>query len=129
MYKVEKRIIRDKISKEWHPTLNGDTKPNMFKACSDFKAWWLCSTCGHEWQATIGHRTTGTGYPKCGIIKSSSKKCLMVAKCDLKSKEVIEIYNSITEAGKKNNISISNITSVRKGNRPNAGGYFWKYIE
>lgn len=132
IYKIEKEsfeIKHPEIAKEWHPTLNGDIKPSMFKPRSDYKAWWKCSTCGYEWKTTIGHRSEGTGCPKCGIIKSSSKKCLRVAKCELKTKEVIEIYNSITEAGNKNNINISNITSVCKGNRPNAGGYFWKYIE
>lgn len=100
----------------------------MFKSRSDYKAWWLYSECGHEWKATIGHRTTGTGCPKCGIIKSTSEKCLKVAKCDLKTKEVIEIYESIAEAGRVNKISTGNINSVCKGKRPSASGYYWKYI-
>lgn len=36
-------------------------------------------------------------------------------------------YNSIKEANEKTGISKSNITSCCKGNRPNAGGYLWRY--
>ena len=129
--KIEDESLEKKypeIAKEWHPTKNGESKPSMFKPRSDYKVWWLCSKCGFEWETTIGHRVEGTGCPKCGINKSVSKRSLKVAKCDLNIKEIIEIYNSISEAGRVNNISISNITTVCKGNRPNAGGYFWRYV-
>lgn len=132
IYKIEENSLEKvypEIAKEWHPTKNGDLKPNMFKPRSDYKAWWLCSKCAHEWQSTIGHRVEGTGCPKCGIIKSALKRATKVAKCDLGTKEIIEIYDSISEAGRQNNINTSNISSVCKGVRPNAGGYYWKYIK
>lgn len=44
------------ISKEWHPTKNGNLKPNMFASKSSQKAWWKCAS-GHEWYASIAQRT------------------------------------------------------------------------
>ena len=52
------------LSKEWHPTLNGEITPNMVKAKSNKKVWWLCEY-GHEWQATIEKRSRGTKCPIC----------------------------------------------------------------
>jgi len=54
------------IAKEWHPTKNGDLSPEQVTSGSNKKVWWQCPL-GHEYQATIGHRTTtnGTGCPIC----------------------------------------------------------------
>lgn len=54
------------ISKEWHPTKNKKLGPNQISAGNKkFKVWWLCNE-GHEWQATVGNRTSrGSGCPKC----------------------------------------------------------------
>jgi very-short-patch-repair endonuclease len=54
------------IAKEWHPTKNGDLVPEQFAGGSKQKVWWLCPI-GHEYQATINHRThpDGTGCPIC----------------------------------------------------------------
>ena len=61
------------VAKEWHPTKNGDLKPNMFTWCSGKKVWWLCPVCGHEWQTSISHRSSrGTGCPKCSSVHSTS---------------------------------------------------------
>ena len=45
-----------KISKEWHPTKNGDLKPNEFVPGSDKRIWWQCKK-GHEWATRILKRT------------------------------------------------------------------------
>ena len=53
------------LAKEWHPTLNGDFKPNAVTAGSRKKVWWECEK-GHKWQATIKHRTIAkSGCPYC----------------------------------------------------------------
>ena len=36
---------------EWHPTRNGDVTPDQVGRASNRRAWWLCRTCGHEWDA------------------------------------------------------------------------------
>jgi len=53
------------LAKEWHPTKNEDKSPSDFLPKSSFKAWWRCPR-GHEWAATISHRTNGSGCPNCG---------------------------------------------------------------
>lgn len=62
------------IAKEWHPTKNGDLKPSMFKPKSSFKPWWLCPDCGHEYEAPLCRRATGTSCIKCGVKKSAIKR-------------------------------------------------------
>jgi hypothetical protein len=56
------------VAKEWHPILNGDSKPEHFTYASGKKAWWACpkDKCGYEWSAQIDRRTRrGDGCPKC----------------------------------------------------------------
>ena len=53
------------LANEWHPTKNGEYRADMFSKGSDFKVWWICSKCQHEWYATIGSRSRGHGCPKC----------------------------------------------------------------
>ena len=52
------------VAKEWHPELNGSLTPDKVRAKSRQKVWWQCSL-GHEWKATVGDRTMGTGCPYC----------------------------------------------------------------
>lgn len=40
------------LAKMWHPTKNGDLKPNKISFCSGQTVWWKCSK-GHEWQASV----------------------------------------------------------------------------
>jgi len=70
-----------KISKQWHPTKNGNLKPENFTSCSNEKICWLCENtcdygCKHEWKATIGHRTRGTGCPYCSSGGSKKQFCI-----------------------------------------------------
>jgi len=53
-----------KLAKEWHPIKNYQLTPEKVTAGSDKKVWWL-GNCGHEWQASIGHRSRGRGCPIC----------------------------------------------------------------
>lgn len=43
------------LAKEWHPTKN-TKKPNQIKAKSQYKAFWLCPTCGLVWQNPVRDR-------------------------------------------------------------------------
>lgn len=51
------------IAKEWNYEKNGDVKPEDRLPGSGKKAWWRCSVCGCEWEATIKNRTKGSGCP------------------------------------------------------------------
>ena len=59
------------VAAEWHPTKNGTAKPEDFSSKNGFRAWWLCKY-GHEWDATIHDRASGTGCPYCKNRYSSS---------------------------------------------------------
>ena len=55
------------VSSEWHPTKNGDSKPEEFAGSSGKKVWWLCPK-GHEYDSTISGRTRkgqSRGCPYC----------------------------------------------------------------
>lgn len=58
---------RPDLITEWHPTKNTDLTPAMVMKGSHRKIWWLCSTCGHEWETSVKNRDKGCGCPKCGI--------------------------------------------------------------
>jgi len=61
--------LRDNLSKEWHAR---NEKPlNTYKDGSRYKAWWECSFCFHEWQATISNRIKrGSNCPNCRKLNS-----------------------------------------------------------
>lgn len=57
------------IAKEWHPTKNGESKPEDFSYGSNKKVWWLCPN-GHEYLCLLSHRTLRSdGCPVCSISK------------------------------------------------------------
>lgn len=56
---------RPDLAKEWDNEKNGLLRPEAFLCGSEEKVWWKCAKCGYEWRASIGHRVTGTGCPKC----------------------------------------------------------------
>ncbi|MBQ7255157.1 MAG: zinc-ribbon domain-containing protein [Oscillospiraceae bacterium] len=64
---MEKKTLESEypeVAKEWHPSKNGDLSPKDVTPKSGRKVWWL-GKCGHEWQATISHRTDGQNCPIC----------------------------------------------------------------
>jgi len=53
------------LAAEWHPTKNGDLRPDQMVAGASRKVWWICEK-GHEWQALVMARTSnGSGCPVC----------------------------------------------------------------
>lgn len=61
------------VAAQWHPTKNGDRKPEQYSFGSEQKAWWLCPNscefgCQHEWEADISKRILrgiNAGCPFC----------------------------------------------------------------
>ena len=54
------------VAKQWHPTKNGDLKPEDFSYGSTKKVWWKCDKgVDHEWDSVISSRSRGTGCPIC----------------------------------------------------------------
>jgi hypothetical protein len=56
-----------RLTLEWHTR---NTLPlSNYAPQSHFKAWWKCTTCSHEWQATIGNRRSkNSNCPQCRIL-------------------------------------------------------------
>lgn len=57
------------LAHEWNYKKNGEMKPKDFTEHSGKKVWWICDK-GHEWQATINHRSNGTDCPYCSSRKT-----------------------------------------------------------
>ena len=53
------------LVEEWHPTKNGELTPFDVTHGERRKVWWLCSECGHEWDAEIRSRSKGSCCPAC----------------------------------------------------------------
>lgn len=53
------------LAQEWHLTMNCRESPETVVPNSHYKAWWVCSDCRHEWQASVYARMGGTGCPVC----------------------------------------------------------------
>lgn len=63
---------RPDLLPEWSDK-NTDINPADLMINSSYKAWWKCSVCGHEWQATISNRAINqSGCPKCMRFKGTS---------------------------------------------------------
>ena len=65
------QTLNPTLAKQWHPTLNGDSKPFEFMPGSNKKAWWICDK-GHVWEAMISSRNKGAGCMLC--YRESRKK-------------------------------------------------------
>lgn len=59
------------------------------------------------------------------LANESAKK--RVAKYD-KNNNLIQVYNSISEASRKNNINITSISYSANGKRKTGGGYIWHFV-
>lgn len=54
---------------EWHPVRNGDLKPGQVSPTA--RVWWLCSSCGHEWEASVTQRIRRKRAANCALCKAS----------------------------------------------------------
>jgi hypothetical protein len=65
---LEKRgslaVKNPNLSKQWHPTKNGNLMPSDVTAGSNKRVWWRCEK-GHEWAAIVKSRAKGSGCPYC----------------------------------------------------------------
>ncbi|MCA4157722.1 zinc-ribbon domain-containing protein [Priestia megaterium] len=74
------------LSKQWHPTKNGELSPYHCTHGSNKKVWWQCNQ-GHEWQAMIVSRTNRRqGCPFCAGVKVDNSNSLATLYPDI-SKE------------------------------------------
>ncbi len=65
------------LAKQWHPTKNGELKPDHVVAGSNKPAWWKCEKGpDHEWEAIIVSRKKGAGCPCCAGHQASITNCI-----------------------------------------------------
>ena len=58
-------VIHPIVAKEWHPTKNGNLKPQDVTYGSNKKVWWQCKQ-KHTWEAVVKSRgNLGRGCPYC----------------------------------------------------------------
>jgi hypothetical protein len=57
-------VSNPSLASEWHPTKNGELRPEDTWPMSNKNVWWHCSK-GHEWRATVASRASGSGCPYC----------------------------------------------------------------
>lgn len=51
-------------AKQWHPTKNGNVRPDMIFGSAGKKYWWICEN-GHEWDSSPNNRSKVPGCPIC----------------------------------------------------------------
>ena len=137
-----KKSLADMYSellKEWDYEKN-TVDPKIIPASSHYKAWWKCSTCGHEWQTPVYSRAQGgTGCQLCGYKRmgkmnarlkdaslSLAAKCPVIAKEwnyeknddlrpeDVSAKSNMKVWWRCSFCGKEWQASICNRTRARK---------------
>ena len=57
-------VVNPGLASEWHPQRNDELRPTDVWPNSNRKVSWHCVK-GHEWQATVASRASGTGCPYC----------------------------------------------------------------
>lgn len=63
------KTVRPDIAAQWHPTKNGDKKPEMYTYGSGAFVYWQCPICKQSWRARINMRTSANrGCPYCAHI-------------------------------------------------------------
>lgn len=67
-----------KLSREWHPTRNGELTPRDVAPSSKQLVWWLCAVDReHEWQTLVLSRAkSGSGCPFCAGIRVTAESSL-----------------------------------------------------
>ena len=89
------KILFPKIAKEWHPTKNGNLRPNNFVVGSSKKIWWKCKKgADHIWRREIVARTGGEGCPYCSGHKVDQKNNIKV-----KYPKLIQLWNKDKNKG------------------------------
>lgn len=56
--------VNPKLADEWDYD-NNEMTPQHVSARNNISAAWICSVCGHRWNALISARNRGTGCPQC----------------------------------------------------------------
>lgn len=117
-----------------------ETKRNISKNGSGERHHQFGKPIPDEQKDKISDSTTGEKHWNYGNKYSQERKDKMaeskrgigyrkVVQIDKNTGEIVKIYNSMAEAGRKVGCLPCGISQVCKGQRITAAGYFWKYLE
>jgi DNA-directed RNA polymerase subunit RPC12/RpoP len=121
LLKTNSLAVKDpQLAKEWHSTKNGDLSPKDVFHHSGKKVWWVCDR-GHEWQAIINNRASGTGCPFC----KGNKVCNDTSFATLKPKLAKEWHPTKNGKLKAKDVTIH---SAKKVWWKCSKGHEWKAI-
>ena len=62
------------LAAEWDYDHNYPLTPQTVTSNSHKRVWWKCSSCGHEWQATVNARYRNRGCPACAVSKRTASR-------------------------------------------------------
>lgn len=75
--------VRPDIAAQWHPTKNGNLRPQDISYGWGKKVWWKCKDCGYEWQVAPNSRTNKKYNCTCPCC---ANKVVVPGKNDLETK-------------------------------------------
>jgi len=78
------KIINPKAAALWHPSNNGDLKPEQYPPNSMKKVWWKCPVADdHQWQSNIANLNRTPSCPFCSGRYASSTNNLLLTHPEL----------------------------------------------
>jgi rubrerythrin len=81
-------IINPDIAKQWNYDRNYPIRPENIQSNTTKKFWWLCNTCGHEWEKSVHYRNQRNApCPNCKMSKGE-----YAIKCYLENNNINYIY-------------------------------------
>jgi hypothetical protein len=92
------------LVEEWHPTKNGDLRPDKVTSGTNRKAWWICKN-GHQFQSSIASRANGAGCPECA--QDTQGKLLSISIAKQKGSFAADNSELLSEWHRTKNIGIS----------------------
>ena len=96
------------IAIEWHPTANGDLRPDNVSYASNRKVAWKCHK-GHVWTTTPGSRTNGkTNCPTCNVNKAEEVLYKWASKHCTGEQPIVKSYT------KNHHIMVDPLTNKRR---------------
>ncbi|MHB1166792.1 MAG: zinc-ribbon domain-containing protein [Candidatus Nanopelagicales bacterium] len=63
---VRLAAVAPQLAAEWDVEANAPLTPDRISFGSSRRVWWVCSACGHRWEAVVANRASlGRGCPVC----------------------------------------------------------------
>ena len=72
------KLFLPQLAEFWHPTKNGDLRPEDVQPYSNKRVWWYCSVCDESWTDKISTRSKngGKGCPFCAGKRAGKRSSL-----------------------------------------------------